>query len=268
MKKLFTVLLLSLAVSTTLFAKNISAYLTGPFIDVASAKEKLAGAGFDLVVAYESVEDGTTLVFTNDALKAEASKPKRAQMAVLRMFIDNKNKMVSFTNPVYFGKAFMQDDYQADVFEKQLSSIKKAFPNLKASSDMLDEDDISDYHFMMGMPYYEDGLELGEDKNNVLLKKAEDYKNGKDLLFTLKLANGNYLLGYDLPKTTKKFVEKIGRVNAAVLPYLIMIEDKEAKILHPKYYLAISYPLLNMGGFMGISSIPGEIEDALEKPFK
>jgi len=62
------------------------------------------------------------LVFTNAALKAEAAKPGRAYATVSRLFIDEKEKMISFTNPVYFGKAFMQDDYNHAVFNGVLKS--------------------------------------------------------------------------------------------------------------------------------------------------
>lgn len=48
----------------------------------------------------------------------------------------------------------------------------------------------------------------------------------------------------------------------------VKIERKEATILHPKYYIALSYPKLSMGQFMTISSVPGEIEDDIEAAFK
>jgi hypothetical protein len=40
-------------------------------------------------------------------LKKEASRPTRAHAAVLRLFVDEKAKTISITNPIYFGKAFM-----------------------------------------------------------------------------------------------------------------------------------------------------------------
>lgn len=49
---------------------------------------------------------------------------------------------------------------------------------------------------------------------------------------------------------------------------MVLIEDNEAKIMHPKYYLAISYPKLSMGDFMSISSTPDDIEDYMKGLFK
>ena len=268
MKKIVITLLSFFMMAQSAFAKDISAYLTGDYMDAKSAHERLVNAGFEIVTEYVSVKDGLTLVFTNDALKAEGAKPGRAHAAILRLFVDNAEKKISFTNPIYFGKAFMQGDYKAEVFEAQLASINKAFPVLNDSADKLDEDDISGYHFMMGMPYYEDNDLLGEGTTAELLKKTEQFKKGKGVLFTLKLNDDSYLIGYDLSKRTKKFVKKIGRSNGAVLPYCISIENGKATAMEAKYYLAISYPLLSMTEFTTIATVPGAIKKDLTKPFK
>lgn len=269
MKKVFLFLVSSLLVlSTSSFAKDVSAYLVGAHAGVETVKNRLSRAGFEVIAEYAPVKEGTTIVFTNSALKAEGAKEKRAHAAVLRVFVDDKEKMLSITNPVYFGRAFMQDDYNSDVFEAQLASLNSVFKGLKGSIDKLDEDDIAGFHFMMGMPYYEDPDELGEATNDELLAKARAYKKGKNLIFELKLSDNSTLLGYELGKRTKKFIKKTGRANAAVLPYCVSIEDGVATALAAKYYLAVSYPLLTMGEFMTIATVPGAIVKDLEKPFK
>ena len=271
LKKLFVsmfyVTLIFLGVSSVSADDKISAYLVGGHVGVEVAKTKLESAGFEVIASYSPVEDGTTLVFTNDALKAEGAKEKRSHAAVLRMFIDDKEKTISITNPVYFGKAFMQDDYKDTIFKAQKKKIQSAFAGLTGSKDSLDSDDIAGFHFTFGMPYYEDPDELADDSNSELLAKAKAYQNGKSLIFELKLSKNSILLGYELGAETKKFIEKTGRANASVLPYCISIEDGIASSLAAKYYLAISYPQLTMGEFMTISEIPGAIEDDLKRPF-
>ena len=247
---------------------DVSAYLIGSHISVESAEKTLKGVGYEIVATYKTIKNGYTIVFTNSALKKEASKPTRANAAVLRLFVDNKEKMISITNPVYFGRAFMQDDYNHKVFNAELKTLNGAFSGLTGSVDKLEFDDISDYHFMMGMPYYEDPDELETGSNEELLASLKNYKKGKLVVFELKLSDKTTLVGYDLGKRTKKFVKKIGRANGAVLPYCITVEDGVASSLAAKYYLAVSYPLLSMGEFMGISTVPGAITQDLEKPFK
>jgi len=91
---------------------------------------------------------------------------------------------------------------------------------------------------------------------------------GRAIVFEMKLSETSTLMGYDLAKRTKRFVKKIGRANAAILPYCIAIENGQAQALNAKYYIALSYPLLDMGGFMGIATVPGAITKDLEKAFK
>ena len=250
--------------------KKVSTYLVGTYVSVDDAKAKLSDAGFEVLATYPSVKKGTTIVFTNDAIKAEAAKPGRAYVAVLRLFVDDKKKMISFANPVYFGKAFMQDEYNHTVFNGALEAINSAFPGLKGSKDAMLFDNLAGYHFMMGMPYYQDQDLLGKPSATTAeaVAKAKKYKKGKAVIFELKLSDTTTLLGYDLGKRTKKFVKKIGRANAAILPWCVAIENGQAKALNAKYYIALSYPLLDMGGFMGIATVPGAIIKDLEKAFK
>ncbi|MBU0720701.1 hypothetical protein KJ877_05120 [bacterium] len=258
------------AVASTqgLEGQEISTYLLGDYVDVKNAKSKLENAGFEIIASYSPVKKGTTLVFTNEALKAEGVKPGKAHAAVLRLFIDEKEKKISFTNPVYFGKAFMQDKYEHAVFNAQFEAINSAFPGLKNSADKMKYDDLAGYHFMVGMPYYDDVDELGEGATAELLEKAKNFKKGKLIIFELKLSDNCFLVGYDLSKRTKKFVEKIGRANGAILPYTIAIEDGKATSMEAKYYIALSYPLLTMTEFTTIATVPGAVAKELEKPFK
>lgn len=246
---------------------HIPAYLRGSYENVATAVSNLKQAGFTIVGQYKFLNDGTTILFTDSALKQQAAKKDRGFIALMRLYVDKKDNEISITNPIYFGKAFMQDQYSQAVFYKELTKLTSVFTDLKSSKDQLKFDDLSDYHFMWGMPYYTDFVKLGNGTNEDLLAKLKNYKSGKNFLFDIKLANGSYIVGYKLNAKTSTFPKIIGQKNALVLPYLILISDGKAKILNPKYYLAISYPLLSMGQFMQISSIPGDIESDLTKPF-
>ena len=248
--------------------KDVSTFLIGSYIEEDRAKTKLTDAGFEILASYKSVKKGTTLVFTNEALKVEAAKPGRAHAAVIRMFIDEQEKMVSITNPIYFGKAYMQDEYKHAIFNTQLESLNKAFPGLVNSEDKMKFDDLAEYHFMIGMPYYQDVDELATGKCTDLIAKAKAYKKGKLLVYELKLSETSTLLGYDLGKRTKKFVKKIGRANAAILPYSVSIENGKATSLEAKYYIALNYPLLTMTTFTTIATVPGAIAKDLGKVFK
>ncbi|MGB5964885.1 MAG: hypothetical protein WBG65_05070 [Sulfurimonadaceae bacterium] len=257
-------------VATKPAEEKVSTYLVGAYVDADAAQAKLTEAGFEVVAAYKVDKKGeyTSIVFTNAAMKSAANKADRGFAAVLRLLVNNEKQEISITNPVYFGKAFMQDDfdYQAALaIEKSLSGV---FGELKGSADKWAFDGLAGYHFMMGMPYYEESAVLAEGDNAELVEKAKVYKKGKNLIFELQLGEGRTLLGYELGARTSKFVKKIGYQNAQILPYTVLIEDGKAKMLAAKYYIAISYPQLTMGEFMTIASVPGAIEKDLAKPFK
>jgi len=250
--------------------KVVKAYMVGPMMTSEAVSSKLTASGFEVLGTYlvNKKNKLETVVFTNDALKAMANKPGRGFAGIGRILVDGKNAQISISNPVYFGKAFMQDeaDYAQMVAVKD--ALTAAFPGLKEAADQWDYAGLADYHFMVAMPYYQDSIVIGEGDAAALLAKAEAYKKGKMHLFTLKLAENKYLVGYDLSKRTAKFPEKIGIEKAGLLPYTILIENNEARILAPKFYLAVSYPQLTMGQFMKIATVPGAIEKDLSKPFK
>lgn len=248
--------------------KEVSAYLNGAVTDVATAKSALESVGFKVVGEYKIKKIGTSLVFTNDALTAAASKEGRGHAAVLRMLVDDANKQISITNPVYFGKAFLQDDYNHETASAALGALNKAFPGLKMSEDKWEFDGLGEYHFMMGMPYYQDQMVLAEGDTAALLEKAKSYKKGKLLVFEYKISETATLLGYELGKKTSKFVKKTGSDKAEILPYTILVENGKATAMAAKFYIAVSYPLLSMGEFMTIATIPGAVEKDLKKPFK
>jgi len=262
MKKMVLSALLATTLATTMMAKEVSSYLYADFKSSDAVKSSLQAQGFDIVGEYDAMGDTHyhVLAFTNDTLKAEASKENRGFAGVQKVLISDNDKKLIFTNPEYFLHAFMQDDYKADTAASISKELTTAFGKLDGSTDALDDDDIAGFHFMMGMPYYEDMEEIAEGKD--LLSTLE--KNaGDNIVFEVKLKNST-LVGISMPteKGEKAYVPEIkGETHAAFLPYMVLIEDNKAKIMHAKYYLAVSYPNLSMGDFMGISSTPDDIQD-------
>jgi len=258
--KFSAVLLLLVFTAVSAQAAKISAYYEAPYANAKTVKSKLGKAGFKVLATYSpaSKENLKVIVFTNKKLKALASQKKRGFAAIQRVMVDSSAKTVRVTNPTYWLKAFMQKDYKAGVDTAVKTSLSKALGKLTATKDVLKESELAGYHFMMAMPYYEDMIEL---------KKGATV-NPKKKLFEVKLANGSTLVGVKMSKNTENFVDKIGVENAILLPYTVLIEDGAVYALHAKYYLALSYPLLSMGQFMTISSIPDAIERKLKKALK
>ena len=247
---------------------DVSTYLQTGYMPVKDVAAKLEAAGFEIVTTFKSIKKGKTVIFTCPTLKAQAAKPGRASVAVMRAFSDEKGQVLSITNPVYFGKAYMQDEYDHSKFSAVKAKIEGAFGGLKGSEDKMEFDDLAGFHFMMGMPYYEDIEVLGEGSNEELLSKLKGYKKGKSFVFELKIDADTTLVGYKIGRGTERFAKKIGRANAGLLPWTIVVSGEKATMLKAEYYIALTYPQLGMMQFGGIASVPGDVIKDLKKPFK
>lgn len=272
MKKTYTSILFILFIflDQSIAAEIVPAYMNASYVSPDEAVKRLESNGFDVLTQHKigKKEKLTSILFTNGLLSKDANKTDRAFAAITRLLVDEENQVVSINNPVYFGKAFLQDDYLPATAKAVSSTLQKAFGETTRSIDGLGVDDISGFHFMMGMPHYQDMIVIAEGKCTDLVAKARSFKKGKSLIFEYRLADDRYLLGMRLGRRSAKFIKKIGMNNAQLLPYLVLVEDGKAKILDPKYYIAISYPLLSMSEFTKIATVPGAIEKDLSRPFR
>ena len=246
---------------------RIAAYLQGPLLSKDEAKAKLEAAGFTLLATYKVDKKGkmTSMVFTDRNMTTSASKDGRGFAASLRLLVDEKNSQISISNPVYVMKAFMQDDYNDALALATLKRLRDNFEGLQNSKDVVKFIRLPRYKFMNSMPVYEDMKEVSSGTNAELLAKA---RKSKKVVFEQKLDNGSTLLGVKLAKRTSKFVKKTGYQNSELLPYPVLIENGKAKILAPKYYIAVMYPLLSMSEFMTIATVPGAISKDCDKIFR
>jgi hypothetical protein len=249
--------------------KEVSTYLVAPLMSTQETKDALKAQGFEILsVSKVGKAKLDSIVFTNDHLKMLADRPGRGFVAgALRALVNTEAKEVRISNPRYFVRAFLQKDYQLNDEQPLLDALDKAFADLKPSEDKWDFDGLANYQFMISRPYYQDVIVAAEGENEALKSSLE--KNAKkNLIFKLELSEGRALYGVNLDKRTMKFVDKIGVHNAGLLPWMVLIENGKATAMRADYYIAISYPLLDMGGFMGIMTVPGAVEKDLTKYFK
>ncbi len=250
---------------------RVSAYLRAPFTDVENAKHQLEQAGFKVLGISSVNKKGTlkTITFTSDALLALAKKKNSAFTGVMRLLVDKVNNQISITNPLYFARAYMGDNYDDKTVRKVVEKLNSVFKGLKNSKDKLKFTLLPKYRFMEGMPYYKDMVVVAKGANSkALLEKLKKKNGGKALQFVQQIGDDSYLVGVRLGKRTSKFIKKIGTNNASLLPFPVWIEKGVAKIMEPKYYLSINYPMLKMSNFMKIATIPDAIRNDCEKLFK
>jgi len=246
---------------------RVATYLQAPLISEKEVKEKLEKAGFSILSSFsvDKKKKLTSIIFSDKSMEAAASKKGRGFASELRVLIDKKNSQISITNPIYIMKAYMQKEYDDKLAKATLKRLRDNFEGLKNSKDIMKFRVLERFQFMSGMPFYQDMKVVGKGDNETLLKKA---KKSKKVVYEHKLENGSTIIGVKLSRRTSKFVKKIGYQNSGLLPYPILIENNQAKILAPKYYIAVMYPLLKMSQFMSIATIPGAIEKDCDKVFR
>lgn len=218
---------------------------------------KLKASGFSVLAMTTPIKGSTVITVTNDELKAT-----NTWLATLNVLVNEKEVRVQ--NPSYFGAAYLQEKYTYGQFAGTLKSLQKALGDLYTVEDEFKLSKLPHYQFMMGMAHVEDTIEVaeGEDLETKLT-------GNKYVAYSLKLPDGSTLVGHNLRSRTNKFLLKIDAAhNAHILPYRSMIKEGKAVMLDPKYYLAVSLPLLSMTEFMRIASAPGNIEKDIKRTYK
>ena len=225
----------------------------------------------------------TVIPFTNSALKNTVIKvvDRGALAATMKVGLVQKNGkiVISYTNPDYLLRAYLMNNYNSfkSTFTKFSTDVKSAFSQLGNEfvpfGGTVRSDKLKKYHYKIMMPYFTDPVELAEFNSfeegletitkNLEAKKGNTvkvyrilYKNQKVAVFGVGL--------HDAEDGESHFLPKIGEEHAAALPYEIILQGKEATMLHGKYRIALHWPDLTMGTFMKIMSTPGDIEDRLE----
>lgn len=250
----------------------IATDFTAAYVSLEKLEQHLAENGLTVVGkhAVNGNEKFTSVVYTSADLQQLGMESGRGFISVLRMLHNAENQELKASNPEYFIRAFFQKDYKDGMEVPVMKALESALGKLEPTDDELSTKKLSKYHFMMSMPYYDDFERVAKGSTDELVRKLEA-NAGERLVFKLDVKGdgSSVLCGVALPDGLEKFNEKLGTMGQShLLPYMVLLENGEANILHAKYYLALSFPQLTMTEFMKIMSVPGDIKDAFEADLK
>ena len=279
-----------------MFIFQINAADLSPFIDCGvvsgemktvkeSIKTKLKDKGFIITGGYYVENKGSlyVLTFSSNELRSVCLKVKdRGLLAAnLRIGLIKKGDKIHVTalNPKYLFVGYLGDSYSTykEILTKVDNNVKSVLKKIKSDysyfGGKVAESKLGSYHYMMGMPYFDDPVELKEFdsfeqavatiKKNLEIKKGGTRMVYKLVYKTKKVA----VFGVALHNKTKgeaSFLPIVGETHLAAMPYEIIIQDKTATILHGRYRFAFYWPELSMGTFTKIMSAPGEIEEMMK----
>jgi len=233
--------------------EKLTAYYTSTPQTVDELRAKLETNSFDILATDKIFENETVISFTNEALQNTNSF-----LSVLHISV-SKGVEVRVQNPSYFGAAFLQDKFKYGQFTETLKALESALGEMYETEDKLGLSNLENYHFMLGMPHFNDVIVIA--RGNDIVERLTETNTTKHISYVLKLPNGSTLVGHKLDHKTYDYLKKIkAEKNAQIFPYEVMIKDEKAVMLSPKYYLALSLPLLSMTDFLKIASAPDEIE--------
>jgi len=210
--------------------------------------------GFEVIAINDIFKGKTVVSITNEELKNTNSF-----VSVINILVNGKDEL-RLQNPSYFGASYLQDKFIYGQFKNTKISLQKALGNMYLTYDINKFSKVKDYHFMFGMPSFNDIIHLSDSVKII---------NKTKFAYSLKLPNGATLIGHKMSESNNKFLSIVNaEANSQLLPYQSMVKDGKAFMLDPKYYLPLSLPLLTMTDFMKIRTIPDDIEDELKKDFK
>lgn len=291
---LITILLSGLMLSG--YGQALRPYImAGVATDLDAAKTEvktaLEGAGFGIAGEYMPAEDNTRWVIVvshpelDKAVKSVGGLVGFASTLRVGITKEIDGVNISYTNPVYWGNAYFRDDFpgvesnykavSAD-FEKAITGIGTNMNAPFGSEKGLEVDDLRKYHYMFGMPYFDDTKELADFNNyeDAITKIENSLKWGKPgvtLVYRYDVPGTKLsLFGFELSgeKGETNFLPKIDIIepkHTAFLPYEFLVMDNEVHMLHGRFRIALSFPDLTMGTFTKIMSTPGDIEDLLKQ---
>ncbi len=285
---LLPMLILFLLLNTSMVqAENLKPFFlassaSGDFSQiVADTKSKLSASGFEVIGEYAPYDGANIIIVTNDDLKNNAKATEFGGYgAVQRVAVTDVNGaiQVSYTNPVYMAGSYRM----AGNLEEVATALKAALGEERAygSKKGLPEKDLKGYHYMFGMPYFDEPDVLSKHGSydaavkNVTAALAEK-KGGVSKVYQLELPGKQQtVIGVAMTEknmsndtTIMKEVDFKDIRATAHLPYEMLIhEDGKVYALSAKFRIAINFPDLSMAGdhsFMGIMASPDAIKKAL-----
>ena len=247
---------------------------------LAETKTKLTGAGFEIVGEYSPYQGANIVIISNDELKSNATASENGGFgAVQRVSVTDVNGdiQLAYTNPIYMSHAYRMKGRLANV-ESTLKSVL-GFTKAYGPKEGMDADDIEGFHYMFGMPYFDEPVEIADygnyDKAVKMLESGlASKKGGVSKVYKLELNGKGAVFGVAMTqgmssdKTIMKEIDFKPIRSTPQLPYEVLVTEKGIiYILAAQYRIAINFPDLSMAGsnsFMGIMSSPDAIIDVIK----
>jgi hypothetical protein len=284
MKRLLLCLILLLSAQTSM---ALAPYVQGSKLaptelsaQLAAVEKKLQAAGLTVIGRHTPKgmpQHGSLIVTDPDILTAIRAIGGSAVVASgIRVGVQ-ANGTVSYMNPDYWYRAFLRGKFsnaQAAV-KATRDRLAQALGDGNPFGGDVPEGDLANYRYMFGMERFDsDNSELASYASFEEALSAVQANLGKGISETSKV--------YEVLMPDRKvavfgvamnsadsgeswWVGKIGADHMAALPYEIFIVGNKVYSLYARYRIALGWPALGMGQFMGIINAPDAIRDIMSR---
>lgn len=244
---------------------------------VTATKKRLSQAGFEIVGEYSPYNKATIIIATSTAMKSQAARSEFGGYgAAIRIAVTQAagTVQISYTNPYYTQNIYRMKSDASAVANKLAQTL--GHQKVYGSDKGIAANDLRDWHYMFGMPYFDDQITLQKGSSYDALVKTIDNnlssgKNGTKKVYRIDIPGKDETVfgvaiskGAGADRTVMGNIDIANIKHSAHLPYEILVSGKKAYMLNGKFRIAISFPDLTMGQFMGISSAPDSTEQTMK----
>jgi len=289
-----SLLTLTLLLMTTASAKDT---IYKPFIVASSSlgtleektestRRALEAAGFEVYGQYSPVKGTHIIVVTNDELKQIAAmSDKGGYAAGQRVSVSEAGDTieVAFVNPLYIQYGYRLEGDMQPVYDALVASLGNV-RSCGAGNKKMTAKKLGKFHYMMGMPYFDDPYELASFASHE--EAVEAVKNGLAIpddaltqVYRIDIPGKQQtVFGVGMKMTNEdeedldsafqmSIVDFEGCKKRAYFPYEILVDGNNVEALHMRFRMALHFPNLSMAGkhgFTKLMSAPGATEDAFK----
>ena len=263
----------------------LSPYLQGNKLPEADLPAQLAllgknleAEGFKVIGRHtpKGVAGRATLVLTDDALirSIRAIGGSAVIASGIRVAVQSDGT-VTYMNPEYWYRAYLRAQYKAaqPAVASVQARLQKALGETRGFGGDVPEAELASYRYMLGMERF-------DAPNSELASHGSFEEAVKAVQMGLSSGIGNTTRVYEVIMPEQKvavfgvamndlstgegwWVNKIGADHMAGLPYEIFVVGNKVYALYGRYRIALAWPALGMGQFMGIMNAPEAIRSTL-----
>ena len=250
-------------------------------VQLAAVESKLAAAGFSVIGRHAPKglpQNGTLVVTDAGILEAIRAIGGSAVVAAgIRVGV-RADGSVSYMNPDYWYRAFLRGKFASaqTAVKAAQARLVQALGEGKPFGGDVDAGDLPNYRYMFGMERFDSGNSelvahasfeeaLASVQANLAKNVADASKVYEVLMPEQKIAV--FGVAMNNPGSGEGWwVNKIeGGEHVAALPYELFIVDNTVYSLYARFRIALAWPDLGMGQFMGIINAPQAIHDTMSR---